>query len=105
MVEMPFSAVYYNDRARQHPRIRAFIDFLSRNIEPTPQEHEKRGKKGTKGQAINPSGAKPSGLTGRSLQSVPRSLLYLRHPDAVQCQLSDLLCRGFHTLVDEGSPK
>lgn len=30
-VEMPFSAVYYSDRAVS-PRIRAFVDFLSEHV-------------------------------------------------------------------------
>lgn len=36
-VEMPFSAVYYSDRAVS-TRIRAFIDFLSEHVKQLPQE-------------------------------------------------------------------
>lgn len=36
-VEMPFSAVYYSDRAVS-TRIRAFIDFLSEHIKQLPEE-------------------------------------------------------------------
>ena len=36
-VEMPFSAVYYSDRAVS-TRIRAFIDFLSEHIKQLPRE-------------------------------------------------------------------
>jgi DNA-binding transcriptional LysR family regulator len=36
-VEMPFSAVYYSDRAVS-TRIRAFIDFLSEHIKQLPKE-------------------------------------------------------------------
>lgn len=36
-VEMPFSAVYYSDRAVS-TRIRAFIDFLSEHVKQMPQE-------------------------------------------------------------------
>jgi DNA-binding transcriptional LysR family regulator len=35
-VEMPFSAVYYSDRAVS-TRIRAFIDFLSEHVKQPPQ--------------------------------------------------------------------
>ena len=35
-VEMPFSAVYYSDRAVSS-RIRAFIDFLSEHVQQPPQ--------------------------------------------------------------------
>ncbi len=34
-VEMPFSAVYYSDRAVS-TRIRAFIDFLSEHVKTAP---------------------------------------------------------------------
>lgn len=53
-VEMPFSAVYYSDRAVS-TRIRAFIDFLSEYIRTAPVGAVKEGVKGTKGQAINPT--------------------------------------------------
>ena len=36
-IEMPFSAVYYSDRAVS-TRIRAFIDFLSEHVKQLPQE-------------------------------------------------------------------
>ncbi len=36
-VEMPFSAVYYSDRAVS-TRIRAFVDFLSEHVKQLPQE-------------------------------------------------------------------
>ena len=36
-IEMPFSAVYYSDRAVS-TRIRAFIDFLSERVKQLPQE-------------------------------------------------------------------
>jgi len=36
-VEMPFSAVYYSDRAVS-TRIRAFIDFLSEHVKQLPKE-------------------------------------------------------------------
>ena len=36
-IEMPFSAVYYSDRAVS-TRIRAFIDFLSENVKQLPKE-------------------------------------------------------------------
>lgn len=36
-IEMPFSAVYYSDRAVS-TRIRAFIDFLSEHVKQLSQE-------------------------------------------------------------------
>ena len=36
-VEMPFSAVYYSDRAVS-TRIREFIDFLSEHVKQLPKE-------------------------------------------------------------------
>ena len=41
-VEMPFSAVYYSDRAVS-TRIRAFIDFLSEYIRTAPEGAVKEG--------------------------------------------------------------
>lgn len=41
-VEMPFSAVYYSDRAVS-TRIRAFIDFLSEHIKKAPEGAVKEG--------------------------------------------------------------
>lgn len=41
-VKMPFSAVYYSDRAVS-TRIRAFIDFLSEYIRTAPEGAVKEG--------------------------------------------------------------
>lgn len=68
-VEMPFSAVYYSDRAVS-TRIRAFIDFLS--------EH-KTAPGGAVRRGLIPFRSQTFRANGRSLQSSAAIAFYLRH--------------------------
>ncbi len=70
-VEMPFSAVYYSDRAVS-TRIRAFIDFLSEHVKNSSRRSCQRGLIPFRSQTFRAN-------QGGRCNPVRRSLFYLRH--------------------------